>query len=48
VEKGGEFFGELSIGNVKLTQGELLATPTVAPASQQKPGPGADFNLATA
>jgi cytoskeletal protein CcmA (bactofilin family)/predicted RNA-binding Zn-ribbon protein involved in translation (DUF1610 family) len=48
VEKGGEFFGELSIGNVKLTQGELLATPTVAPAPQQKPGPGADFNLATA
>jgi cytoskeletal protein CcmA (bactofilin family) len=26
VEKGGEFFGELSIGKVEMTQGELLDT----------------------
>jgi cytoskeletal protein CcmA (bactofilin family) len=48
VEKGGEFFGELSIGNVELTQGELLEAPKRSPKPQEKPGSGADFSLAPA
>jgi cytoskeletal protein CcmA (bactofilin family) len=48
VEKGGEFFGELSIGNVELTQGELLEAPNIPPAPQQKSGAGTDFSLAPA
>jgi cytoskeletal protein CcmA (bactofilin family) len=48
VEKGGEFFGELSIGNVELTQGELLEAPKRPPTAQEKPGAGTDFSLATA
>jgi len=48
VEKGGEFFGELSIGNVELMQGELLETPKRPPTPQEKPGSGTDFSLAPA
>ena len=48
VEKGGEFFGELSIGNVELKQGELLEVPKRGPAPKEKPGTGADFSLAPA
>ena len=48
VEKGGEFFGELSIGNVELTQGELLEMPKRSPAPKEKPETGADFSLAPA
>jgi cytoskeletal protein CcmA (bactofilin family)/Zn finger protein HypA/HybF involved in hydrogenase expression len=48
VEKGGEFFGELSIGNVELTQGEFLEAPKRLPAPQEKSGSGADFSLAPA
>jgi cytoskeletal protein CcmA (bactofilin family)/predicted RNA-binding Zn-ribbon protein involved in translation (DUF1610 family) len=46
VEKGGEFFGELSIGNVELKQGELLEVPKRSPKSTEKPEAGADFSLA--
>jgi cytoskeletal protein CcmA (bactofilin family)/Zn finger protein HypA/HybF involved in hydrogenase expression len=48
VEKGGEFFGELSIGNVELTQGEFLKAPKRLPAPHEKSGSGADFSLAPA
>lgn len=48
VEKGGEFFGELSIGNVELKQGELLEVPRRSPKSIEKPEAGADFSLASA
>jgi len=48
VEKGGEFFGELSIGNVELKQGELLETPKRPPTPPEKPGSGTDFSLAPA
>ena len=45
VEKGGEFFGELSIGKVEMTQGELLDAPTRTPDPKGKRDPGADFSL---
>jgi cytoskeletal protein CcmA (bactofilin family) len=49
VEKGGEFFGELSIGNVELKQGELIESLNRSPAPQkQRPETGADFSLAPA
>lgn len=48
VEKGGEFFGELSIGSVEMTQGELLDTASRPHDSFQKPDSGADFSLAPA
>jgi cytoskeletal protein CcmA (bactofilin family) len=48
VEKGGEFFGELSIGKVELKQGELLGAGTKAPDSKGKSDPGADFRLVPA
>lgn len=48
VEKGGEFFGELSIGKVEMTQGELLDMATPPHDSFQKQDPGADFSLASA
>lgn len=48
VEKGGEFFGELSIGSVEMTQGELLDTGSHPHDSPRKPDPGADFSLASA
>jgi len=48
VEQGGEFFGELSIGNVELKQGELLEAPARGPARKEKPETGADFRLASA
>jgi cytoskeletal protein CcmA (bactofilin family)/Zn finger protein HypA/HybF involved in hydrogenase expression len=48
VEKGGEFFGELSIGNVELKQGELLEVPMRGPTPKEKPEAGADFSLAPA
>ena len=44
VDKGGEFFGELSIGNVELKQGELLELPKPPPAAKEKPGGGAGFS----
>jgi cytoskeletal protein CcmA (bactofilin family)/ribosomal protein S27AE len=48
VEKGGEFFGELSIGRVEMTQGELLDTgsssgrfvPEARPWNGLQPGTG--------
>jgi cytoskeletal protein CcmA (bactofilin family) len=46
VEKGGEFFGELSIGKVELTQGELLTSD--APSSRDPEDPGQEFSLAPA
>jgi cytoskeletal protein CcmA (bactofilin family) len=48
VEKGGEFFGELSIGNVELKQGELLELPNRGTPPKEKPETGADFSLAPA
>jgi cytoskeletal protein CcmA (bactofilin family)/predicted RNA-binding Zn-ribbon protein involved in translation (DUF1610 family) len=45
VEKGGEFFGELSIGNVQMTQGELLEAPSRPPDSRGEADSGADFRL---
>ena len=48
VEKGGEFFGELSIGNVQMTQGELLETPRDRPESRGESDSGADFRLVPA
>jgi len=48
VEKGGQFFGELSIGNVEWKQGELLEIPRRSPKSAEKPEAGADFSLAPA
>jgi cytoskeletal protein CcmA (bactofilin family)/predicted RNA-binding Zn-ribbon protein involved in translation (DUF1610 family) len=47
-EKGGEFFGELSIGKVEMTQGELLETPSKKGSkskSKSKDDPGSDFKL---
>ncbi|MBV9130623.1 MAG: hypothetical protein JO298_09600, partial [Verrucomicrobia bacterium] len=48
VEKGGEFFGELSIGKVEMTQGELLDAPTRTTETKGKSDTGADFSLVTA
>jgi cytoskeletal protein CcmA (bactofilin family) len=48
VEKGGEFFGELSIGKVEMTQGELLDAPTRTPDPKGKTDTGADFSLVPA
>ena len=48
VEKGGEFFGELSIGNVQMTQGELLEAPSRPPDSRGEPDSGTDFRLVPA
>jgi cytoskeletal protein CcmA (bactofilin family)/predicted RNA-binding Zn-ribbon protein involved in translation (DUF1610 family) len=48
VEKGGEFFGELSIGNVEMTQGELLEAPSRPPESRGESDSGADFRLVPA
>lgn len=48
VEKGGEFFGELSIGRVEMTQGELLDAASRPHDSLQNPDAGADFSLAPA
>jgi cytoskeletal protein CcmA (bactofilin family) len=48
VEKGGEFFGELSIGNVEFKQGELLEVPKRGPAPKERPGTGEDFSFAPA
>jgi cytoskeletal protein CcmA (bactofilin family)/Zn finger protein HypA/HybF involved in hydrogenase expression len=45
VEKGGEFFGELSIGKVELTQGELMDMPARRSNSKGKASPGTDFSL---
>jgi cytoskeletal protein CcmA (bactofilin family)/predicted RNA-binding Zn-ribbon protein involved in translation (DUF1610 family) len=46
VEKGGEFFGELSIGKVEMTQGELLHTLRKKPLGSTDESPGSDFSLA--
>ena len=48
VEKGGEFFGELSIGNVEMTQGELLEAPGHPSVSRGESDSGADFRLVPA
>ncbi|HEY0793827.1 MAG TPA: polymer-forming cytoskeletal protein [Chthoniobacterales bacterium] len=48
VEKGGEFFGDLSIGNVELTQPERLAAPKPAPQTGPTSEPGTDLSLASA
>jgi cytoskeletal protein CcmA (bactofilin family)/predicted RNA-binding Zn-ribbon protein involved in translation (DUF1610 family) len=48
VEKGGEFFGELSIGNVQMTQGELLEAQSHPPDSRGEADSGADFRLVPA
>ena len=49
VDKGGEFFGELSIGKGEMEQGELL-TPSAAPAekSSKRSDPGPEFKLSSA
>ncbi len=48
VDKGGQFYGDLSIGQTQLTQGELL-TPLKEPsAPNQESGHGSDFSLAPA
>jgi cytoskeletal protein CcmA (bactofilin family) len=48
VEKGGEFFGELSIGKIEMKQGELLDASARAPDPKGKSDPGADFRLVPA
>jgi cytoskeletal protein CcmA (bactofilin family)/Zn finger protein HypA/HybF involved in hydrogenase expression len=48
VEKGGEFFGELSIGKIEMKQGELLDVSARAPDRKGKSDPGADFRLVPA
>jgi cytoskeletal protein CcmA (bactofilin family) len=48
VEKGGEFFGDLSIGNVELIQGELLDAPAHRLNSKEKPGPETDLSFVLA
>jgi len=48
VEKGGEFFGELSIGKIEMKQGELLDTSNRASNSSGKTDPGTDFRLVPA
>jgi cytoskeletal protein CcmA (bactofilin family) len=48
VEKGGEFFGELSIGKIEMKQGELLDASARAPDAKGKADPGADFRLVPA
>jgi hypothetical protein len=45
VEKGGEFFGELSIGKVEMTQGELLEAPSKKSSGSKKGDSGSDFTL---
>ena len=45
VENGGEFFGELSIGKVEMTQGELLGAATHTPDPKGTSDSGADFSL---
>jgi cytoskeletal protein CcmA (bactofilin family)/predicted RNA-binding Zn-ribbon protein involved in translation (DUF1610 family) len=49
VDKGGEFFGELSIGKGEMEQGELLS-PSAAPAEKtsKRSDPGPEFRLSSA
>jgi cytoskeletal protein CcmA (bactofilin family) len=48
VDKGGQFHGDLSIGQAQLTQGELLSPLKDTPAPDRKSGHGPDFSLAPA
>jgi cytoskeletal protein CcmA (bactofilin family)/predicted RNA-binding Zn-ribbon protein involved in translation (DUF1610 family) len=48
VEKGGEFFGDLSIGKVQMSQGELLESARKTPdPDPQKGNPDPGFKLAS-
>jgi cytoskeletal protein CcmA (bactofilin family)/predicted RNA-binding Zn-ribbon protein involved in translation (DUF1610 family) len=47
VEKGGEFFGDLSIGKVEMTQGELLETSRKNPPETKKGNSDPKFRLAS-
>jgi cytoskeletal protein CcmA (bactofilin family) len=48
VDKGGEFFGDLSIGQTQLTQGELLNPLSENSRRDKGSGHGPDFSLAPA
>ncbi|MBV9671322.1 MAG: polymer-forming cytoskeletal protein, partial [Verrucomicrobia bacterium] len=49
VERGGEFFGEVSMGKVDMVQGELLVSSQGANIKTPgSPGPGNGFSLASA
>jgi len=45
VEKGGKFFGELSIGKVEVTQGKLLNTLRKKQGESKIESPSSDFSL---
>jgi cytoskeletal protein CcmA (bactofilin family)/Zn finger protein HypA/HybF involved in hydrogenase expression len=48
VDKGGQFYGDLSIGQTQLTQGELLTPLSEKSASDKDSDHGSDFSLAPA
>ncbi len=48
VDKGGEFYGDLSIGQTQLTQGELLSPLSGKSVHDQESDHGSDFSLAPA
>jgi cytoskeletal protein CcmA (bactofilin family) len=48
VDKGGQFYGDLSIGQTELTQGELLSPRKETSLPNQKSDHGSDFSLAPA
>jgi cytoskeletal protein CcmA (bactofilin family) len=48
VDKGGQFHGDLSIGQTELTQGELLSPPSGKSRPDKGSDHGSDFSLAPA